>query len=91
MNDMNCPTVLTHESTRAVRASVFLDSLRVFGSVFSQSQIKISSTLLKEDISRNSDLLIRLACVVILQLSMSLLKIQAGKKWVLCSGSMWTQ
>lgn len=72
-------------------ASVFLDSLRVFGSVFSQSQIKISSTLLKEDISRNSDLLIRLVCVVILQLSMSLLKIQAGKKWVLCSSSMWTQ
>lgn len=77
MNDMNCPTVLTDESTRALSwgdctdsASVFLDSLRVFGSVFSQSQIKISSTLLKEDISRNSDLLVRLVYVVILQLSL---------------------
>lgn len=68
---MNCTDSWEHEGIElgdcTDSASVFLDSLRVFGSVFSQSQIKISSTLLKEDISRNSDLLIRLVCVVILQ------------------------
>lgn len=72
-------------------ASAFLDSLRVFGSEFSQSQIKISSMHFLKKTLVGTVILIRLVYVVILQLSMSLLKIQAGKKWVLCSSSMWTQ
>lgn len=98
MNDMSCLTVLTHESTRAWMGRLHWQCEciswqfeSVWLGVFSESNRNIFHALLKEDISRNSDLLIRLVYVVILQLSMSLLNIQAGKKWALCSGSMWTQ